>query len=239
MSFQMENQIDFNYYPNNDEYEYSDDESVCSMNRTDFDSREQYMDYLISKGKGVSYDKDGYKHPKVNFCGYFCHLLESDFDKKVDPNSFYEGMWKNTDCYIKFWREYFYDFCEHVHPKSDEERLSNLYQQFCEVEEGIYSNKCPYYDEDDGFKWYLELVAMQQQEFEEFEKACEPEPSVKYFKKKPTVIKYIGKHQMNALPEHARKYFNQSVATNKTIKAPITPRRKRGKKSPRKVHIDL
>lgn len=236
MSYQMENQFDFNHHPNNDEYAYSDDESVCSMDRSDFDSREQYMDYLVSKGKGISYDKDGFKHPKANFCGYFCFLSDADFDKKWDPNSFYEGMWKSPDCYIKFWNEYFHDFCEHVHPKSDEERLSNLYQQFCKVEEGINTDNCLYYDEADGFKWYQELVAMQQQEIDEYEETCEPEPACKYFKRKPVVTRYIKKHQLNALPEHARKYFNQSVATNKTIKAPVTNRRKQVRPNKRGIY---
>lgn len=230
MLFPIENQYNSKYYSHNDEYEYSDDESVCSMNRTDFNTREQYMEYLRDNGKGYSYDKDGYKYPKVNFCGYSLHLINEDFVQKMDPHSIYEGMWKNNDCYLKFWKEYFHDFCKGVHPKSDDERLFQLYQKFSKIENSL--NHTNYEDYDNTL--LHEMWDFENLQYQEFEEQCEPEPAVKYSKQMPVVTKYIKKHQFDALPEHAKKYFNKSIATNKTIKVPATNRRKRCKEPVRK-----
>ena len=203
-----------------EEYEYSECQSVCSLNRYDFETKEDYMGYLIEKGKDYTYDQDGYKIPKVKLCGYIRRPREQDYIDKYNPQCL--GLWKNEECYVNFWNKYFEDFYNDAHPKKDDERLFKLYQEFYKVVDSIKYQRYAIDDyDDDDHDWYNE----EQKEVEEFEKSCEPDTPVKYTKQKPLVVKYISKHQLNSLPEYARKCFNQKISTNKTIRAPITKRR--------------
>ena len=199
---------------------YSDNESICSKSREDFDNREDYMDYLLYKGINFIFDEDGYKVPKVNSISYIWWPHEEDLIEKFDPNSYCYGMWRDPQSYVNFWNKYFIDFYKDMHSKKDDANLFKLYLKFKDVvKEIIYNGYTEVYTNSDADQ-ITNYYEAEEQELEDFE-------PVKYSKQKPTVTKYINKYQLNTLPEYSRKYFNKKVTTNKTIIAPVTTRIKR------------
>lgn len=217
MSFQMETQSNYS----NEEYDYSDNESVCSKSRKNFKTREDYMQYLESKGKGYSFDDDGYKVPKIDFCGYIHWPRDGDYIRKFNPESYWDGMWKDEQSYLNFWNKFFEDFYNDKHSKKDDVELFKLYLKFKDTIQQITAQK--------SSKLIYDLNSTDLKkglEEEDYDASYEPDEPTKYSKKHPIVTKFIKKHQPNTLPEHLKKLFNQKVTTNKTIKVPITRRYK-------------
>jgi hypothetical protein len=165
----------------------------------------------------IVYDKDG------------CDIWEYSEGlkyplNKYNPRCIY--LWKSDECYVNFWNRYFEDFYNDLHPKEDDEMIFKLYQEFWKVVYGIKYNR--YAFDGDSYDQYWKEV---DEEIAEFERSCEPDTPGKYTKEKPSIVKYIGKHQLKALPDHVQKNFNQKVSTNKTVKAPSSKRRhNRGRK---------
>lgn len=233
MSYQMENQFNdyLEYYYSTEEYQYSECQSVCSMDRSDFESKDDYVVYLVSKGKDYTYDEDGYKIPKVDLCGYIRYPKDEDYIDKFNPNKL--SMWRTEDCYVNFWNKYFENFYNDDHPESKDADLFKTYQEFYKVVQSIKENRYALDDYDSCSQYWKDL----EEEFAEFERSCEPEEPLKYTKVKPSIVKYISKHQLKTLPDYAQKHFNQKIVTNKTIKAPSTKRQQ--KKAPKMKDIKI